>query len=110
METYTLNNTYIISLCQGKVLMSTSNKEQKYIEEFGKSFKTLRISTAQKSLRIFAYECDVPSATLSRIENGQRVPNIIVLKKLASGFDWSVTELISKIEENIPDNIKNIEI
>lgn len=90
--------------------MSNNDIEKKYLEEFGKNLKALRINEAQKSLRIFAYESDVPSATLSRIENGQRVPNLIVLKKLASGFDMSIKELISRVEENIPDNIKNFDI
>lgn len=85
-------------------LMGDIDKEQTYIKEFGKSLKSLRINVAQKSLRIFAYETDVPCATLSRIENGQRIANLVVLKKIASGFDWNVSELISRIERDIPDN------
>ena len=88
----------------------TINKENLYLKEFGKSLKNLRVNYAQKSLRIFAYETDVPCATLSRIENGLRIPNIIILKRIAAGFDWTVEELITNIEKNISDEFKTFDV
>ena len=88
----------------------TINKENLYLKESGQSLKSLRIGYAQKSLRIFAYETDVPCATLSRIENGLRIPNIIILKRLAAGFDWTVEELIANIEKNIPEEIRTFDV
>ena len=88
----------------------TINKENLYLNEFGQSLMSLRIGYAQKSLRIFAYETDVPCATLSRIENGLRIPNIIILKRLAAGFDWTVEELIANIEKNIPEEIRTFDV
>ncbi len=93
-----------------KGLINAAQKEQEYIKEFGKSLKLLRQSVAKKSLRIFSYETDVPCATLSRIENGIRIPNLVMLKRLAAGFDWSVSELLDNVENNISDNLKNFEI
>ena len=93
-----------------KNLSGTINKESLYLKEFGQSLKNLRVEHAKKSLRIFAYETDVPCATLSRIENGLRIPNIIILKRLASGFDWTVEELITNVEKNIPDEFKTFDV
>lgn len=93
-----------------KGLVNTTQYEQEYIIEFGKSLRDLRQSIAKKSLRIFSYETDVPCATLSRIENGLRIPNIVILKRIAAGLDWSLAELIDKIENNINDNVKHFEI
>lgn len=89
--------------------MNTTAKEQEYIKAFGVALKQMRVDIAQKSLRIFAYETDVPCATLSRIENGLRIPNIIILKRLASGFNLTVDELIKKIEKTIPEKVKTFE-
>ena len=87
----------------------TSN-EQAYLKEFGKNLKQLRVSITQKSLRIFAYENDIPCATLSRIENGRRIPNLLILKKIAYGFNTDIPSLIRRIEENIPDYLKSFEL
>ena len=90
--------------------LQCTEKEQKYLIEFGKYIKFLRINIAHKSLRIFAYENDIPCATLSRIENGIRIPNLLVLKKIAAGLNIDLSTLISKFEENIPDDLKGFDI
>ncbi len=100
----------IIQLCQAGVLMSDNNFTKEYLTAFGKSLKNIRIHSAQKSLRLFAYEADIPCATLSRLENGSRIANIITLKKFAAALNWSVSSLLSEIEKDIPDNIKNSEL
>lgn len=92
-----------------KGLSNISNEEIQYLASFGQGLKSLRVNVAKKSLRIFAYETDVPCATLSRIENGQRIPNLIILKRIAAGFEISISELIDRIEREIPDEIKNFE-
>lgn len=92
-----------------KGLGNTTKKEQEYIKAFGNALKQMRMDIANKSLRIFAYETDVPCATLSRIENGLRIPNIIILKRLASGFNLTVDELLKKIEKTIPEKVRIFE-
>lgn len=93
-----------------KGLPNTEQYEQEYIKAFGKSLKELRQRVTQKSLRIFSYETDIPCATLSRIENGVRIPNVLTLKRIAAGFEWTLAELIEKIEYNIHDNLKHFDI
>ena len=109
METHKSYNNRIISVCQVRGLVNTSQKEQEYVKAFGSGLKQLRANVAQKSLRIFSYETDVPCATLSRIENGLRIPNIVILKRLAVGFNLTVDELIKKLEDSIPEKVKNFE-
>lgn len=91
-------------LCNNKI------KEKEYLKEFGKNIKFLRINKAHKSLRIFAYENDIPCATLSRIENGLRIPNLIILKRIAAGYSLDVSSFIANVEENIPNDLKNFEL
>ena len=37
------------------------------------------------------------------------IPNIIILKRLAVGFNLTVDELIKKLEDTIPDKVKIFE-
>ena len=99
--------------------LQCSEIEQKYLVEFFKTLRKeqvienirfLRNSIAQKSLRIFAYENDIPCATLSRIENGIRIPNLLILRKIAAGLNFDLSTLISKVEENIPEDLKGFDI
>ena len=65
-----------------EILADNIDNEQKYLKAFGKELKNLRLNNTQKSLRLFLTETDVPCATLSRLENGTRIPNLIILKRL----------------------------
>ncbi|MBQ8460090.1 helix-turn-helix transcriptional regulator [bacterium] len=77
------------------------DKDKEYRVYFGKSLRELRIKTG-KSLRMFAYEYDIPCATLSRIENGTRNAQLTILKKISEGFGMSFGNFISAIEKNMP--------
>lgn len=89
--------------------MPEKNNQQEYLSIFGQELKNLRINLAKKSLRLFSYEADIPCATLSRLENGTRIPNIITLKKIASELNISVSRLLDKIEQDMPEHLKNFE-
>lgn len=89
--------------------MPDNNVEQEYLSVFGQKLKSLRVNLTKKSLRLFSYEADIPCATLSRLENGTRIPNIITLKKIASELNISVSRLLDKIEQDMPEHLKNFE-
>ena len=89
--------------------MPDNNVEQEYLSVFGQKLKSLRVNLTKKSLRLFSYEADIPCATLSRLENGTRIPNIITLKKIASELNISVSKLLDKIEQDMPEHLKNFE-
>jgi len=86
-----------------------SSYEEEYLVEFGKAFKTLRLKLSNKSLRLLAYESDVNPSVLSRLESGKRMPNLFTLKKIANCLNFNLDEFIREIENNIPENIKNID-
>ena len=79
------------------------NKILEYRKEFGKALRELRKIHTGKTLRMFAYEYDIPCATLSRIENGQREAQLTILKRIAEGFGWEFGEFIKNVEEKMPD-------
>ena len=81
------------------------NKEQEYKKEFGKALRKFRIEKTKKSLRMFAYEYDIPIATLSRIENGIRDAQLTTLKRISEGFGLSLSNFICEIEKKIHKNI-----
>ena len=79
--------------------------EKEYCKLIGTSLRLLRKKTG-KSFRLFAYENDIPQATLSRVERGDNEPQLITLKKIAEGFGWKMSELFSYIEETMPEDFK----
>lgn len=80
-------------------------REKIYCKFFGNALRAFRKSTG-KSVRLFAYENDIPQATLSRVERGDNVVQLITLKKISEGFGLPLSELIKYIEEKIPQDFK----
>lgn len=81
------------------------NKTQEYLKQFGKALRKLRTSQTGNSLRMFAYEYDIPCATLSRIENGQREAQLTTLKRISEGFGLTFGDFIKKIENEMETKI-----
>lgn len=79
------------------------NKTMEYRKQFGRALRELRKIYTGKTLRMFAYEYDIPCATLSRIENGQREAQLTTLKRIAEGFGWDFGDFITKVEDKMPD-------
>ncbi len=86
-----------------------NEKEQFYCKCVGRALRALREEYTGKSGVMFAYENDVPRATLSRIERGTNEAQLVTLKKIAEGFGWSLSELFQRIEEKLPPNFKIFE-
>ena len=80
-----------------------NKSEQLYCKLIGKKIREKRIQSLQKTLRQFSLECEIPPATLSRIENGTREPNFIVLKKISEGFGMTYPDFIKEIETVLPE-------
>lgn len=77
-------------------------KEKEYCILIGKAIRKLRIEKAKKSLNIFAYENDISSSTLSRIEIGETEPGIVNIAKIAYGFNMDIPEFFNQISKYIP--------
>lgn len=82
--------------------------EKKYCVFIGSAIRKLR-QERHKSVRLFAYENDIPQATLSRVERGDNDVQLITLKKIAEGFEFSMSEFFSKIEAEIPKDFNIFE-
>ena len=80
-------------------------REKHYCKFVGAAIRALR-EARSKSVRLFAYENDIPQATLSRIERGDNEAQLVTLKKIAEGFDWSLSELFRHIEDQFPNDFK----
>ena len=78
-----------------------NKREKEYCRQIGNALRQLRKQTG-KSVRLFAYENDLPQATLSRIERGDNEAKLVTLKKFAESFNLSMSEFFIKIE-NLSD-------
>ncbi len=81
------------------------DKVQEYRIQFGKALREIRKKNTGKSLRMFAYEYDIPCATLSRIENGQREAQLTTLKRISEGFGLTFSDFIKLIENTMETKI-----
>ena len=82
--------------------------EKQYCIFIGSAIRKLR-NNKGKSVRLFAYENDIPQATMSRVERGDNNVQLTTLKKIADGFELSMSEFFTKIEADIPKNFKIFE-
>jgi transcriptional regulator with XRE-family HTH domain len=82
------------------------DNEKLYCKMIGEAIRRLRIEKTGKSSLLFAYENDIPKSTLNRIERGENEAQIVTLKKIAEGFDWSLSELFANIENKLPQDFK----
>jgi transcriptional regulator with XRE-family HTH domain len=86
-----------------------NEREKEYCKLVGGAIRKLRTQTG-KSLRIFAYENDIPVSTLSCIEIGNNEVGITTLKKIAEGLELSMSELFRQIHKDILPDFKIIDI
>lgn len=70
------------------------------IKEFGKQVKIKRESL-NKSQRLLAFEYDLDSGNLSRIETGQIDPKLTMLWRISEALGIPLSELIKSLEEEL---------
>ena len=56
------------------------------IKQFGQTLQDKRIAEIKKSQTLLAYEYELDSGNLSRIENGNANPSLRTLQRLADGL------------------------
>lgn len=62
-----------------------------------------------KSLRLFADEYDIQKSLLSRIENGVNEPKLISLWTISEALGLSISQLLKKVEDGLPEGFSLIE-
>lgn len=63
----------------------------------------------KKSLRILAYEFDIQKSLISRLENGINEPKLISIWTLCEALNIKPSELLKRVEDNLPDEFLLIE-
>lgn len=63
----------------------------------------------KKSLRILAYEFDIQKSLISRLENGINEPKLISIWTLFEALNIKPSELLKRVEDNLPDEFSLIE-
>ncbi len=63
----------------------------------------------QKSIRLLAYEFDIQMSLISRLENGVNEPKLISIWTLCEALDITPSELMKRIENNLPEDFSLIE-
>ena len=63
----------------------------------------------KKSLRILAYEFDIQKSLISRLENGINEPKLISIWTLCEALNIKPSELLKRVDDNLPDEFSLIE-
>lgn len=58
----------------------------------------------EKSIRILAYEYDIPKSLISRLENSKNEPKILSLWAISEALELKLSDLIRKLENKLPEN------
>lgn len=86
-----------------------SEKTLQLIKTFGQRIKAERENRTEKSQTLFAYEYELDSGNLSRIENGKIDPKLTMLWRLAEALGVPLSEIIKSIENELGENFHIIE-
>jgi len=79
------------------------------IKEFGKCVRSERLKKTDTSLTLFAYEYELDSGNLSRLENGLIDSKLSMLWRIAEALDMKLSDLIKIVENELGDEFYIIE-
>jgi len=83
--------------------MQQKNKKTEYLsKKAGKLIKNLRKNFTGDSVNKFAFENDIDKGNLSRLENGLNDPKLSTLWKISEGFKIPLSDVIKKLEQELP--------
>lgn len=87
---------------------SNSKNSKVIFETLAKIIKQER-EKQNKSLRLFADEFDIQKSLLSRIENGVNEPKLISLWTISEALGIPISQLLKKVENELPKDFSLIE-
>ena len=73
------------------------------VKKFGEVVRAKR-NALKKSQTVLAYEYDLDSGNLSRIETGQITPKLTMLWRIAEALDMRISDLIKAVEKELGDD------
>ncbi len=62
-----------------------------------------------KSIRLLAYEYDIQTSLISRLENGVNEPKLISIWSVCEALDIKPSELMARIESRLPKDFNLID-
>ena len=86
-----------------------NEKTLQLITEFGKTLKKVRETHTRKSQTMLAYEYDLDSGNLSRIENGKIDPKLTMLWRISEAIGLPLSQLIKMLEDELGDKFNIID-
>lgn len=85
-----------------------NEKTAKLIKIFGEIIREHRQTKIGKSQTLFAYEYELDSGNLCRIENGKIEPKLTMMWRVAEALEIPLSELIKELEKKIGDDFNII--
>jgi len=79
------------------------------INKFGQTIKEKREKLTKKSQRLLAFEYDLDSGNLNRIENGKIDPKLTMLWRISEALGIPLSELIKSLEDELGKDFHIIE-
>lgn len=86
-----------------------NEKTLQLINVFGKNLKNIRETQTKKSQTMLAYEYDLDSGNLSRIENGKIDPKLTMLWRIAEAMGIPLSGLIKILEDDLGEDFHILE-
>lgn len=87
---------------------ANSKKSEVIFKAIAKVLKDERLKQ-DKSIRLLAYEYDIQKSLISRLENCANEPKIISLWTICEALGIPLSELIRRVEKEIPKGFTLIE-
>ncbi len=97
-------NTYLIIMFRIAYMQYRNNKTLQLVKSLGKIIKKYRIEKTGKSLNMFAYEYELTPGNISRIENGQIEPKIVMLWRIAEALNVPLSVIIKELENEMSES------
>ena len=87
-----------------------NKKTLQLINVFGKTLQKIRQEKIKKSQTILAYEFDLDSGNLSRIESGKIDPKLTMIWRLSEAVGLPPSEIFKLVENELGKNFHIIDI
>lgn len=78
-----------------------NDKTLQLVKAFGEIIKEQREKITNKSQTLFAYEYELDSGNLCRIENGKIEPKLTMMWRISEALGTPLSELIKKLEDKL---------
>lgn len=81
-----------------------NEKSLQIIKTLGQIIKDFRVKNLNKSLNTFSYEYELTPGNVSRIENGQIEPKIVMLWRIAEALGVPLSDIIKHLEDELGED------